>query len=103
MSRARGGGSAVMPIRNGGWRTYVDAGSQAKRSPAGTSSDRQRSSPSNTERYVLVNMSDLTEAANVASTSERDGQISRRYTSVPSVEVPSGSVVRSMSIVPASA
>ena len=92
-----------MPVRNGGRRTYVEAGSHANRSPAGVSSDRQRSSPSNTEPYVAVNMSDRTAAASVVSTSVREGQMSRKYTSVPSAERPSGSVVRSMSIVPASA
>ena len=48
-------------------------------------------------------MSDRTAVATVASTSSRDGQMSRRYTSAPSVDVPSGSVVRSMSTVPARA
>ena len=41
-------GSGGKSSKYGGWRTYVESASHSKRSPVGTSSEFQRSSPSNT-------------------------------------------------------
>ena len=43
-----GTGSVVSPSKNGGLAMYVDASSQAYRSPSGIGSERHCSSPSNT-------------------------------------------------------
>src|SRR5271166_78231 len=102
MSRS-GGGEDVMPSKNGGLRTYVDAGSHAKRSPGGTSSDFQRSSPPNASAYWRRNIASATHRATVSLISAELGQMSRRYTGAPELSRPSGSPYRSISILPASA
>ena len=81
----------------------MDLASQAKVSPVGVLSDCQRSSPSNTPAYCLVNIPELIEESMVSCTSAGVGQMSFRYTSEPSEPVPSESFSKSKSIVPASA
>ena len=71
-------GSAAIRSKYGGWRTYVDAGSHAKRSPSGMSSARQLSSPVKTSAYVRVNISPRTDSVIVVSISSALGQMSRR-------------------------
>jgi hypothetical protein len=94
-----GCGSTPMSSKNVGLRTYVESGSHAKRSPVGTSSEFQRSSPENTSPYDLRNMSDWTADSTTCATSASLGQMSRSITSLPG----NGSVNGSQSIVPASA
>ena len=53
-----GAGWAGRPSKYGGLRTYVESSSHAKRSPVGTSRERQRSSPAYTPSYDFTNMSD---------------------------------------------
>ena len=43
-----GSGSAGMPSKYGGLRTYVESGSHSKTLPVGVGSDVHRSSPANT-------------------------------------------------------
>ena len=81
----------------------MESGSQAKVSPAGVGSDRHRSSPANTCAYSRVNISGRRQEAMTSPISAGDGQMSRRYTGCPSLPVPSGSAVRSVSIDPARA
>jgi hypothetical protein len=44
----KGSGERGRPSKYGGRRTYVESPSQANRSPVGTASEFQRSSPANT-------------------------------------------------------
>src|SRR4051794_18185880 len=71
-------GSSGTFSRNDGRRTYVERSSQAKRSPSGTSSEFQRSSPSNTSSYDDVNMSERTASSTTRATSSAEGQMSFR-------------------------
>jgi len=95
------GGST--PSKNGGAFTYDDFSSQRNKSPSGTLSPRQRSSPSNTLPYSALNIVESTAPAIAAVISSALGQISRRYTALPLASRASGSTLGSMSIVPASA
>ena len=81
----------------------MEAGSQANVSPAGTGRDRHRSSPANTCAYSRVYMSGRRQEAMTSPVSACDGQMSRSQTGRPSLPVPSGSLVRSVSMVPARA
>jgi hypothetical protein len=96
------GGSIVIPVKYGGFCTYVDFASQAKRSPVGTSSERHCSFPSKTFAYCFSNMLPFTERAISSCTACGVGQMSRRKTG-PSLPTPIGSRSKSMSMRPASA
>src|SRR5919199_1718583 len=71
------GASRVIPSKKGGFLTYVDSSDQAKVSPSGTASPRQRSSPSKTFAYCVRNMSLFTAARIVSWTSRGDGELVR--------------------------
>src|SRR2546426_12657906 len=92
-----------MPSKYGARRMYVEADSQANRSPAGTGKPFQRSSPANTSAYDFVNIADLMFLRTRSSTSFADGQTSRRNTGLPSAPVPRGSAWGAMAIRPARA
>ena len=71
--------------------------------PVGASIRFQYSSPSKMRAYSRSNMSLRTDSRTTAATSSGAGQRSFRCTAFPSRSAPSGSSVRSMSTVPASA
>src|SRR3954463_9279297 len=96
------GGVSVIPSKKGGFLTYVESTSHAYRSPSGTGRLRQLSSPWKTFEYCALNISAFTERRISSSTSFGAGQMSRRKTG-PSLPTPTGSVLKSMSILPASA
>jgi hypothetical protein len=98
-----GAGSGPRSVKKLGSRTYVESGSHAKSCPVGASMRRQWSSPSQTRAYSWSYRSGVIACSMTALTSSAVGQMSRRYTGSPSEPVPSGSVSRSTSIVPARA
>src|SRR3954466_5698164 len=83
MSRT-GAGSACMPSKYGGFRTYVDSSSQANVSPSGVGSARHCSSPANTSEYAEENPAAPIADAMTSSISLALGQMSDRYTGLPS-------------------
>src|SRR5438270_7680106 len=97
-----GAGSGATSFKNGGSWMYVDDGSHWYSSPTAVSSDFHRESPSKILANRFVKNSGLIASAVRRATSAADGQISDSITGFPSRSVPSGSVVRSMSTVPAS-
>src|SRR3954465_15985050 len=79
------GGSAPIPAKYGGRRTYGVHSSHANASPVGTSRDFQRSSPVKTSAYDDEKPPLSTAEAMTSWTSFGDGQMSARKTSLPSV------------------
>ena len=97
-------GSAVQPVEVGR-PAHVGGGRAPRRTcrrpgPAATATARHRRTPA---AYSRVYISGRRQEAMTSPISAWDGQMSRRYTGCPSLPVPSGSVVRSVSIVPARA
>src|SRR4030042_6613196 len=100
---ATGSGSAGRYSKNGGFLTYVEAGSQAKHSDFGTGSFFHASSPVNPEAYSLRNISGETADRTAPVISPGDGQISRRNTGFPLRSLPSGSGYGAQAASPAGA
>ncbi len=82
---------------------YVLSAFHGYRSDSDISMARHSSDPSNTDAYCSRNWASEMEVETIPSISAWLGHNSERNTSLPSVSWPSGSVVRSMSTVPASA
>jgi hypothetical protein len=73
-----GSGSAAMPSKYGGLRTYVDSASQSNVSPVGVGSDRHCTSPANTSEYAELNPVAPIVEAMTSSISLAVGQMSFR-------------------------
>src|SRR5947207_817889 len=102
-----GGGSSLMPSKKGGFWMYVDLGFHLYRPLLETGTRFQVSLPVKTLAYCTRNCSGVTHFALSVWTSAWVGQMSFRYTGLPSrpgmLEKPIGSVARSISTVPAMA
>ncbi len=78
MTSASSDGSDARPSKNGGSRTYVEAGSHANMGPVGEGSEFQCSSPAKIRPYSRLNCSGETASATAACTSSAEGHRSRR-------------------------
>ncbi len=92
-----------MFMKYGASAIYVLSGLNSYAAASGTGTAFHISLPVNTLPYCSRNISGCRLARMQSRTSAWVGQTSRRYTGSPSFPVPSGSCVRSMSTVPASA
>ena len=91
------------PWKNVGFWIYVELGSKSYNGESVTSISFHISLLLYTFLYSSLNNSGVTTLSTVSATSLIEGQISFKYTSWPSLPLPSGSFCKSISTVPAKA